>query len=398
MINMKILALSYLFPNSLDLNYGIFVLNRLKAVNDYCDVKVINPIPWFPLHQRLNRYKDLNKIPYFETVGGIETYHPRFFILPKVFKSLDSISYAVAVFRIAFAIRKKFDFDLIDVHWTYPDILAAYLLSLMTGKNFLITLRGKEAFYPGEHSIRSWLVRKLLAKSEAVIALSEELKALACQLTKKKDLKTFVVRNGVDTDSFYYLDKLQSRQKLSLPERSPIILSVGSLIHRKGFDRIIKALPDILKRFPQTVLFILGSKGPEGDFSKYLQKLVQENRLEKNIIFQGAVQNQDLVHWYNAADVFCLASRGEGSPNVLSEALACGCPSVTTDVGSAAEILTDSAQGVVVDQDIDAIKKGLLYVVQGDYSREEISQNIRLYDWDWCARQVVDIYDTILNQ
>ena len=395
---MKILALSYLFPNSLDQNYGIFVLNRLKAVNWYCELKVINPIPWFPLHHKLSRYKNFDKIPCFEIIGGIETYHPRFFVLPRVFKFLDSISYAFAVFLIALSVRKDFDFDIIDVHWTYPDILAAYLLYLLTGKKFLITLRGKEAFYPGEYSIRSWLVRKLLPKSAAVISLSEELKALAHQLTKRKDLKTFVVRNGVDKASFYYLDKLKSRQVLNLPGQARIILSVGSLIYRKGFDRIIQALPDVLKSFPQTIFYILGSTGPEGDYSGYLKRLVQDWHIEEHVIFQGAVENQELIYWYNAADAFCLASRGEGSPNVLTEAQACGCPSVATDVGSAAEILTDSAQGAIVEQSIEDIKSGLLYVLQGDFDREEISRNLRQYDWDLCARQVVEIYSKVLSQ
>ena len=130
---MRILALSYLFPNSVYPNCGVFVLNRLKAIGDYHEVKVINPIPWFPGTSRLRRYKDYHRIPSREIMAGIEVFHPRFFSVPRVLKGLDALTYGQAVRRVALPLRRQWPFELIDLHWTYPDLPAGRGLARSLG-------------------------------------------------------------------------------------------------------------------------------------------------------------------------------------------------------------------------------------------------------------------------
>ena len=94
---MKILVISYLFPNCHYPNQGVFVLNRLRALQKYCDVKVINPLPWFPFYSKLARYKNYYKIPAKENIHGVEVYHPRLPIIPRIlllyfFRSENSFS------------------------------------------------------------------------------------------------------------------------------------------------------------------------------------------------------------------------------------------------------------------------------------------------------------------
>lgn len=153
---MKILVISYLFPNSLAPSLGIFVFNRLKHVNRYCKVVVINPIPWFPFSSKLERYKGFGEIPKVETIQGIKVYHPRFFIVPKYFKFIDAITFAAAVVPLALRLKKNgFAFDLIDLHWTYPDLLSGRLLSRLTRKKQLVTIRGKRHYvWMKEQSVR----------------------------------------------------------------------------------------------------------------------------------------------------------------------------------------------------------------------------------------------------
>ena len=93
------------------------------------------------------------------------------------------------------------------------------------------------------------------------------------------------------------------------------------------------------------VFYIAGSEGPAGDFRKGLHNMIAQAGLENRVRFIGQVKNDELVYWYNAVDMFCLASRSEGSPNVLTEALACGCPSLSTDTGAVREILSKDFMG-----------------------------------------------------
>jgi glycosyltransferase involved in cell wall biosynthesis len=392
---MKILTISYLFPNKIYPNYGIFVLNRLKAVNKFCDIKVINPVPWFPYHYRFDRYKNYHKIPLRETIQGVDVYHPRFPVIPRYLKSIDAMTFCMTVIPLALRLKEDYPFDLIDLHWTYPDLPAGYILSKITGRPFLATVRGQEALYFEEPGVRKHIVGNLLKKTSRIIALSARQKK-SCQDCGCPDDKISVIRNGVDHERFYLINQETARVRLGLPRDKRIILAVGSLVYGKGFDRIIKALSVLIKEYPDTQLYIIGSEGAAGYYKKELNQLVGNLKVVEYVNFTGEVNNYTLLYWYNAADIFCLASRSEGSPNVLTEALSCGCPAVATAVGSVPEIMEEDFMGVVVPEQgdlLDGLRKGL----SRHYDRKRISNHVRQYDWDWCAKQVISVYNKVLQ-
>ena len=392
---MRILALSYLYPNSVHPHFGIFVHNRLNAVSKYHEVRVINPVPWFPFSSKLSRYNQYDKIPQEEVFNGIRVYHPRFFVIPKFFKFFDAISYRSAVLPLVGRIQKEFDFDLVDLHWTYPDLPTGYAIKKKYKRKMIVTLRGKEAFYNKQGFIRENLIKRFMSKANAIIGLSDELLRLARKAGYAGN-HCAIIRNGVDTSRFHYLDSMQCRRRLGLPLDKKILLSVGSLNYGKGFDRIIKGFSEIRCANRDWKLYIIGSEGPAGDCRKSLSQLIDRMNLAGNTILKGTVSNQELVHWYNAADMFCLASRSEGTPNVLIEALSCGCPSVVTDVGSVKQVLTEQWQGVVVPNSSEGIRKGLKSAVSCQWDRKWISDSMRQYDWDWCAKQVLSLYRELI--
>jgi len=393
---MKILAISYLFPNSVYPNYGIFVLNRLKALQKNCEIKVINPLPWFPFSSRFSRYGKFHNIPKLEIIEGIEVYHPRFPIIPKYFKLFDAISYSLVVVPLALKIRREFAYELIDLHWTYPDLPSGCVLSSITGKPFLTTLRGHEAFYIQESMVPRRAVQHLLKKSAVIIALSQKLRdvAIARGCTKER---IAVIRNGVDQSKFNLLPLGVAKKYLNLPPDERIILAVGSLIQGKGIDRIISALGEVIKKHPDVRLYLVGSEGAAGFYKSKLIEQISDLHLEKYITFAGEVDNADLIYWYNAADLFCLASRREGSPNVLTEALCSGCPAVATDVGSVTEIMSEKHLGFVIPNQ-DDILEGLLLGVEACFDRQHIARSMVKYDWGWCAQQVLSVYQRVLNE
>jgi teichuronic acid biosynthesis glycosyltransferase TuaC len=386
----RILAISYLFPNCNQPNHGIFVLNRLKAISRYVDVTVINPIPDSPLHRFIDKFSDLKSIPDKEELGGLTVYHPRFLSIPGYAKTIEIRTYKRAVERVIKQI--SMDFDLVDLHWTFPDLPTGYYLRQKYNVPFNITLRGMEAFHFQDQDIRQKTVAKYLKEADQVISLSEEM-AVAADKIAQTAKRTTVIRNGVDTEKFYYLDKNACREKLGLDQSQQIILGVGALIKRKGFDLVIEALA-VLTRQPQfsnLVFYILGAQGAEGDYRAELKNYVTEHGLEKHVVFQGAVLNQDLITWYNAVDVFCLSSRGEGSPNVLTEALACGTPAVASKVGSVPEIMASEPNlGMAFDsENVQQIVEALDQVLMVEFDRKASAQRFSQYTWDWCALEVL---------
>jgi teichuronic acid biosynthesis glycosyltransferase TuaC len=389
---LKILAISYLFPNSQQPNHGIFVLNRLKAMSQYADITVINPVADSPVHKHIDKFKGLQDIPLEEELHGVHVYHPRFFSIPGHLKSLEVISYRRAVWSVVKSL--PVDFDLIDLHWTFPDLPTGAWLSNKFDVPFNVTLRGMEAFHQQDSGLRKYIVSHCLKKVDKVISLSEEMANKANELAGTAS-KTVVIRNGVDTDKFYYLDQTQCRKKLNLSLNEKIILGVGALIHRKGFDLVIKGLEELLsvQGLENTKFYILGSQGSEGDYRRELKQFIEYHNLENSVILVGQVANSELITWYNAADVFCLSSRGEGSPNVLTEALACGTPAVATNVGSVPEIMASETDlGFCVEnENQEEITNKLIQVLQRSYDNKRQAANFSKYTWDWCALKVMNV-------
>jgi len=392
----RILALSYLFPNKFYPNYGIFVLNRLKHVAQHCEIKVVAPVPWFPFMERFAKFRNYTRIPRAATLENLDAFHPRFFMVPKFMKWLDGVSYFLSTLTTILRIRKDFDFDIIDLHWTYPDIVAGYLYSKVFRSKWIVTIRGKEAIVFRKWDLRTIIVNSLLRRADYVIALSEELAAMLRNKGVAAD-RISIIQNGVDVQKFTPMDKRAARRKLGLKEDDKIILSVGSLIARKGYHKVITAMPGLVKKFADLKYYIVGSTNPEGDFAPKLRKLISDFNLETRVFMVGARSNEELVYWYNSSDLFCLASEGEGSPNVVREALACGSPIVATDVGDVRQILSHSFLGYVVDpakgnkQLADKLSLGLTTA----WDKPAIRKHIQKFTWHYCAQQVIGIYQRL---
>ncbi|MDR4503184.1 MAG: glycosyltransferase [Candidatus Scalindua sp.] len=394
----NILVLSHLFPNIKYPQFGVFVLNRVLALNKYCNINVIAPIPFFPFMSNIRRFQNYEKVQLNENVDGLNVFHPRFPVIPRYLKWIDSISYFFATFSHIYKISKsdKDKIDLIDIHWTYPDSLTGFIWACLLKKNFIVTIRGKEALYIGENSLRKLIINKVLKKADAIVVLSTELKELVRQIGVHEK-KIFLVFNGVDLTRFNIKNKDYCRKQLSIPSGKKVIISVGSLIYRKGFDKIINVLPNINKDF-SVELYIIGEVGPEGDYLDQLKGKISSLKL-KNVLFVGSKDFHELSMWYNAADVFCLASRGEGCPNVLMEALACGTPAVATEVGSVADIIEEDSMGYVVNvNDEIELENSIKRALRQNWNRLKICKSMQDRTWDNCAKQVLKVYDIVLKE
>jgi hypothetical protein len=124
---MKVLVLSWGFPNHQRPALGVFVRERIKALARRSEVRVVAPVKWFPFGHRLAA-TTRSRVARCETQDGLEVFHPRYFTFPFVFRSCDGFLYFLSVLRIVRKLRRDFPFDLIDAHFAYPDGFAAVLL------------------------------------------------------------------------------------------------------------------------------------------------------------------------------------------------------------------------------------------------------------------------------
>ena len=397
--NFNILALSYLFPNRAQPGYGIFVHNRLKAIQKFCNIRVIAPIQWYP---RVHRFRGRlwgSDIPLRDQIGGLEVHHPRFFTIPRYMKWLDGITYLLAVRSVVKQLNENgsFDFDLIDLHWTYPDIVAGSYLAKKFRKRYIVTVRGHEALYLDENTLRRRILAHFLRRADFVIALSDELLRVILALGVDPN-KIRVVLNGVDLSLFKLLDREACRRQIGLPLNKKIILSIGRMTKGKGHQELIRMMPDILK-LHDVELYIIGGVNPEDDFSHVLRSLIRNFGLNDKVHFIEKVNHEMLPIWYNAADIFCMATKREGCPNVVLEALACGTPSVVTDVGATREYIKNGKNGFLVPPDKICCLSGIVNnVLSTHWDRHEIAKGMAIWGWPVCAENVFEIYRSVLSR
>lgn len=393
---MKVLVVTSVFPNSAQPTLGVFVRERMSRVAQQCELKVVAPVPWFPFASRLKPgYRPA--VPYREVQNGIEVLHPRFFNVPGIFKCLDGLFFALSSLVTVLRLRRTFRFDLIDSHFAYPDGFGAVLLGRLIGVPVTITVRGTIRKL-SQYVLRRIQIIYALRNAARVFTVCADLKQAVVDLGVD-DAHVEVVANGVDIYKFRPVEQAIARRELGLPAERKIIVSVGGLVERKGFHRIIAAMPDISREVPEAMYVIIGGPSVEGNFEPELRRQVAELGLENDVIFAGPQLHDRLSLWLSASDIFCLATSNEGWANVFLEAMACGLPVVTSRVGGNEEVVSSPALGELFDlDDRTAMVRAITSVLCREWNRVQIVEYARSNTWDRRVVQLVARFGEITGR
>lgn len=316
-------------------------------------------------------------------MGAITVHHPRYLLFPKISMPLHGFLMFLGSFRLAMRLHRERPFHCVDAHYVYPDGFAGVLLGKMLGVPVFVSARGTDVnLFPSFRLIRP-MIRYALRKSTGAIAVCQALKDAMVELGIPGE-KIEVIGNGVDTERFHPVEQEESRRLLGLSGILPILIAVGSLIPRKGYQFLIPAIAKIVPRYPRLGLFIIG----EGSYRPALETLIQEHKLTAHVHMIGHKSNEKLRLWYNAGDLSCLVSSREGWPNVILESLACGTPVVATGVWGAPEVITSPDLGIIVKQRIDDIAEGLRLALEKPWDRERLARYAQSRTWDVVAREL----------
>ena len=195
------------------------------------------------------------------------------------------------------------------------------------------------------------LLRRIGSTVDVLTYLGEfTRKAISKALNTKAQSAMVKIAPGIDVEHFIPTDAAPLRESLGLTDKK-VIVSVGRLVHRKGQDHLIEAMPEILKKVPRAHLLLVG----EGPYREYLQKLVHQHKLESSVTFIGRIQYQDLPMYICVGDIFAMPSRSrlmglevEGLGIVYLEASSCGLPVLAGDSGGAPDAVIQNETGLVV--------------------------------------------------
>ena len=239
-------------------------------------------------------------------------------------------------------------------------------------------------------SFRLWLMHqlviKLYSKADMIIAVSNGVKIdLASKIAISPE-KIKVIYNPVVTDNLIKKANEMPNHPWFYEKGIPVILGVGRLSKEKDYETLIKAFKLVLSK-RQARLMILG----EGKERVSLDILIAELSLDEKVSMPGFVANP--YTYMNKSSLFVLSSRWEGLPNVLIEALACGCPVVSTDCPSGpAEILENGKYGPLVPVgDVEALAKAMNDVLNNPPEREMLKKRAMEFSVDEIGKQYLDV-------
>jgi len=397
MMQPKLLVFSSLFPSQKRPNAGVFIRERMFRVGRQLPVIVVSPVPWFPF-QGIVRFWRPHFRPQpavYEEQQGVQVYFPRFLSVPGLFKSCDGFFMALGSLPTLIKLRNQF--TIIDAHFAYPDGYAATLLGTWLKVPVTITLRGTEvplAKMPG----RKTRLLTALKNATRIFSVSDSLKQYMVSLGANAD-KICVIGNGIDVVKFYPLATAVARTELKLPADAKVLVSVGALVDRKGFHRVIEILPALIAKVPEFVYLIVGGDSPEGNIKQRLENQVKTLKLEDHVRFLGAYPSEQLKVPLSAADLFVLATANEGWANVFLEAMACGLPVITTEVGGNKEVVNNPALGTVVPfGDSAALLAALLQGLETAWDRPSIIRHARENSWDSRVNILVEEFQRIASK
>ncbi len=393
----ELIVYSSLFPSLARPGAGLFIRERMFRVAQHRPLVVVSPQPWFPGQSLIRRLRPgyRPQSPALEIQQGIHVYHPRFLSVPGLLRRFDGWSMALGSFLLLRRLKAE-GARLIDAHFTYPDGEAATRLGRWLGLPATITLRGTEVPHSKNPMLRPRLARALRAAAR-VFSVSDSLRRLAIELGTNA-AKTEVVGNGVDLTRFHPVDRHAARSCYGIPHHAQVLVSVGGLVERKGMHRVIDCLPTLLTRHPDLHYLIVGGGSPEGDLRAELDAQVKQLGLDARVHFLGALPPDELKWPLSAADVFVLATRNEGWANVFLEAMACGLPVISTDVGGNAEVVYNDQLGSIVPfGDADALQRALDAALDKTWDRAAIIAYAYANQWDQRVAQLLRAFDSILG-
>jgi glycosyltransferase involved in cell wall biosynthesis len=380
----RLLTFTTLFPNAVQGTHAPFVEERLQQLLRATgwQASVVAPVPWFPLRAKLfGRYAELARVPPRENRSGLEVWHPRYPVIPKVGMNAAPALMARAVLPAVRTLARERRYDLLDAHYLYPDGVAAARIAHALALPLVLTARGTDVNVIARFDAPRRMILEAIGAARCVIAVSAALREKLLELGAPAE-RVVVVRNGVDRERFRPLDGGALRSRLGV--RGRLALCVGRIDANKGQRLVL----DAVARREAWSLAVIGD-GPD---RVELQRRAAALGLGHRVHFAGTVARGALAEWYGAADVLVLASEREGLPNVVLESLACGTAVVATGAGGVPEVL-GGAPGctILAERSAAAIEAALKRIEEGTAPRDAIRSYSERFGAERCAADLTAV-------
>ncbi|MBK7178844.1 MAG: glycosyltransferase [Chloroflexi bacterium] len=350
---MKVCILTTSFPRFPGDYASVFVYDlAAELVAAGMEVCVIAPIEAGSLYHEVIRGVEVHRFAYFWPVrwqriaylGGI----------PDNLRRYRAAWLQLPFFLLSFfitAVKEGHDCELFHAHWVFSGLVALALR--LAPKPIVLTVHGSDLNVSSGNKLLRFLRQFVVMRVDKVIAVSTSLANKLRELNLPEE-RIAPIGNGVNLAVF------GERCMETAPGYR--LVWVGRMSPVKGLIYLLKALPDILKVFPETTLMLIG----DGPLRRELEDMAEDLNVKSALHFVGFADHESVAEYLAEADLFILPSLSEGLPLAVLEAMSTGLPVVATAVGGVSElVVTESpeATGLLVPAaDSVALGEDVVYI------------------------------------
>tara|TARA_B100000902_G_scaffold33841_1_gene40650 strand:- start:9746 stop:10891 length:1146 start_codon:yes stop_codon:yes gene_type:complete len=288
-------------------------------------------------------------------------------------------------------------------HIFYTNILVLFNLFLVKGlfAKVVITVHDVNSF--SNQGSMVFFQKILYSMTDIVLTHNQFSKLEIQKMIDKKDLNIHIIPHG-NYIPFISIedDKNISRKKLGLPVKNKILLFFGLIKEVKGLEILLHSLKEVVNKFPDVVLVIAG-KIWKNNFSKY-QEIIDKHNLSKNCILHTYfIKQEDVKHYYSAADLVILPYKRIYQSGVLMMALSYQKPVLVSDLPPLKEVIINDFNGFVFkSEDSNSLSSKLISIFSNHEQLHKVAQQgsvdvTEKYDWNHIGSLTLGAYKSIYN-
>jgi len=293
----------------------------------------------------------------------------------------------------------------IHAHWVLPNGLVGAWVASLRRIPLVISLHGSDIFVAQRNRIFRWVTRSIFRRAALVTACSKDLKRGAVDIGCDP-AKIHVIAWGADPDRFHPGIAPLDRLAFGLTGNEAILVTLGRMVPKKGFDILVRALALLVPSYPHVHLLI-GGDGVERDS---LQRLAKELEVSDHLHMPGRILWDQVPHFLAMGDVFVLpsvrdeAGNLDGLPTVLPEAMACGKPVVASRIAGIPLAIEDGCTGILVPPgDVKALAGAISSLLADPMQRSALGVAARIrvereLNWLQVARFFASLFERVLRE
>jgi glycosyltransferase involved in cell wall biosynthesis len=314
-----------------------------------------------------------------------------FFLLPP---------FLLAQFWSAWRVARQQRVEIVHAHWVLPNGFVGACIARALRVPLAISLHGSDVFVARRHRVFGRVARWVFQQAAVVTACSMDLRDGAISLGASPD-RVHLIAWGADPGRFYPAVASLSRSDFGLAGDDIVLVALGRIVSKKGFDVLVRALPSLLRTCSRVQVLI----GGDGVQREQLRRLAADLGVSDHLHLPGQIPWDEVPGFLAMGNIFVLPSvrdasgNLDGLPTVLLEALAMGKPVVATGIGGVPLVIEDGANGVLcAPGDAGALSRAIIRVLEDSTLQAQLGQAARSsveerFNWLEVARRIAALFE-----